>query len=98
MTNQRCLNIDRGRISGVIFLDLKKAFDTVDHAILLKKLSNYRVQGQTASWFKSYLNDRPQFCVINGLSSVKDRIVCGVKNNSRKGRILQPKTIVLKDH
>ena len=37
MTNQWCLNVDRGMISGVIFLDLKKAFYTVDHAILLKK-------------------------------------------------------------
>ena len=72
MTNQWCLNIDKGMVSGVIFLDLKKAFDTVDHAILLKKLSDYGVQGQTASWFKSYLKDRQQFCVVNGLSSVKE--------------------------
>ena len=82
MTNHWCLNIDKGMVSGVIFLDLKKAFDTVDHAILLKKLSDYGVQGQTASWFKSYLKDRQQFCVANGLSSVKNRIVCGVPQGS----------------
>ena len=76
MTNQWCLNIDKGMVSGVIFLDLKKAFDTVDHAILLKTLSDYGVQGQTASWFKSYLKDRQQFCVVNGLSSAKSRIIC----------------------
>ena len=82
MTNQWCLNIDKGMVSGVIFLDLKKAFDTVDHAILLKKLSDYGVQGHTVSWFKSYLKDRQQFCVVNGLSSVKNRIECGVPQGS----------------
>ena len=82
MTNQWCLNIDKGIVNGVIFLDLKKAFDAVDHPILLKKLSDYGVQGQTASWFKSYLKDRQQFCVVNGLSSVKNRIVCGVAHAS----------------
>ena len=75
-------------VSGVIFLDLKKAFDTVDHAILLKKLSGYGVQGQTASFFKSYLKDRQQFCVVNGLSSVKNRIVCGVPQGSLLGPLL----------
>ena len=65
MTNQWYLNIDEG----------KKAFDTVDHAILLKKQSDYGVLGQTASWFKSYLKYRQQFCVVNGLSSVKNCIV-----------------------
>ena len=89
MTNQWCLNIDKGMVSGVIFLDLKKAFDTVDHAILLKKLSDYRVQGQTASWFKSYLKDRRQFCVVNRLSSVKNRIVCGDPQGSLLGPLLK---------
>ena len=64
------------------------AFDTVDHAILLKKLSDYGVQGQTASWFKSYLKDRQQFCVVNGMSSVKNRIVCGVPQGSLLGPLL----------
>ena len=52
MTNQWCLNIDKGMASGVIFLDLKKAVDTVDYATLRKKLCDYGVQGQTAFWFK----------------------------------------------
>ena len=74
--------------SGVIFLDLKKAVDTVDHATLRKKLCDYGVQGQTAFWFKCYLKDRQQFCVVNGLSSVKNRIVCGVPQGSLLGPFL----------
>ena len=88
MTNQWYLNIDEGMVSGVIFLDLKKAFGTVDHAILLKKQSDYGVQGQTVSWFKSYLKYRQQFCLVNGLSSVKNRIVCGVPQGSLLGLLL----------
>ena len=88
MTNQWCLNIDKGMASGVIFLDLKKAVDTVDHATLRKKLCDYGVQGQTAFWFKCYLKDRQQFCVVNGLSSVKNRIVCGVPQGFLLGPLL----------
>ena len=54
----------------------------------MKKLSDYRVHGQTASWFKSYLKDRQQFCLVHGLSSVKNRIVCGVPQGSLLGLLL----------
>ena len=64
------LNIDRGMVNGVIFLDLKKAFDTVDHDPLLSKLAFHGLQSQTFDWFKSYLSNRKQLCHVNGVSHV----------------------------
>ncbi|CAB4040007.1 Hypothetical predicted protein, partial [Paramuricea clavata] len=61
-TDSWLLNMDAGRINGVLFLDLCKAFDTVDHAILIKKLSNYGIQDKALEWFKSYLFNREQYC------------------------------------
>ena len=61
-----------------IFLDLAKAFDTVNHNILLKKLFQYGVRGTSQSWFKSYLTNRQQYASINGINSHKLAITCGV--------------------
>ena len=70
-TNHWCLIlIDRGMVNGVIFLDLKKAFDTVDHDPLLSKLAFHGLQSQTFDWFKSYLSNRKQLCHVNGVSHV----------------------------
>ena len=65
-TNEWLCNMDKGLFTGVLFLDLKKAFDTVDHSILLAKLEKYGIQGCSLEWFKSYLEDRKQVCSING--------------------------------
>ena len=50
-----------------VFIDLQKAFDTVNHEILLEKLKHYGISGNTNSWFKSYLTDRKQYVSIDGI-------------------------------
>ena len=49
-----------------VFIDLSKAFDTVDHQILLKKLSLYGVKGKSLEWFESYLSERKQYIEVEG--------------------------------
>ena len=71
-----------------IFLDLKKAFDTVDHTILLSKLREYGAEGTSLSWFTSYLTNREQFCYFDGSSSSKSSIKCGIPQGSCLGPLL----------
>ena len=52
--------MDNRKYSCGIFIDLKKAFDTVNHEILLTKLEHYGIRGVINSWFRSYLSDRRQ--------------------------------------
>ena len=84
-TNDWYLNIDKGKYTGVIFIDLKKAFDTADHEILLKKLKMYGVTGLEHDWFTSYLDNRKQFCRVDGTSSDMKGINCGVPQGSSLG-------------
>ena len=62
-TDSWAYNIDIGNINAVIFLDLKKAFYTVDHEILLSKLDFYGMSGNSLKWFQSYLESRIQQCI-----------------------------------
>ena len=71
-----------------VFIDLQKAFDTVDHKILLDKLYHYRVRGQNHLWFESYLTDRKQKVKIASVDSRLMKISCGVPQGSILGPLL----------
>ena len=84
-TNEWCINIDNGLLNGVIFVDLKKAFDAIDHKILLQKLRCYGVDDSALLWFSSYLTDRKQKCFVNGKLSKSNSISYGVPQGSTIG-------------
>jgi hypothetical protein len=84
-------NMDKGKINCVVFLDVRKAFDCINHEILLKKMLNYfGTSGIPLNWFRSYLADREQQCLVNGHLSSPKMIKCGVPQGSILGPLLFP--------
>ena len=81
-------SIDNNEFGCGIFIDLKKAFDTVNHSILLSKLNHYGVRGKAYDWFHLYLSNREQFVCINGHNSDSLSITCGVPQGSILGPLL----------
>ena len=80
--------LDGGNIGCGIFVDLQKAFNTVDHQILLTKLNHYGIRGVSNDWFKSYLSNRNQYVSINGFDSSLAAINCGIPQGSILGPLL----------
>ena len=82
LTDSLLSSVNEGMISMATFIDLRKAFDTVDHSILLKKLKCYGVTGKNLEWCTNYLLNRKQRTLANGKLSTENGITCGVPQGS----------------
>ena len=71
-----------------VFLDLSKAFDTINHSTLLKQLQHYGVRGQALEWFRNYLTGRKQFVAYKNSNSITQEMECGVPQGSVLGPLL----------
>ena len=83
--------VDNKKCTIGVFIDLKKAFDTIDHKLLLTKLEHYGIRGVAYDWIKSYLCERKQYVSVNSCNSEDMNVVCGVP----QGSILGPKLFIL---
>jgi hypothetical protein len=80
--------LDQDEITGLVFVDFKKAFDVVNHRLLLRKLEQYRVSDAALSWLTSYLTDRFQFVALDGNLSERLAVKQGVPQGSILGPLL----------
>ena len=81
-------SIDSNEYTLGVFLDFSKAFDTVNHDILIAKLERYGVRGLALDWFRSYLDSREQYVSIDSTESSRLKISCGVPQGSVLGPLL----------
>ena len=88
MTQQIKDIIDKGNLAVGVFVDFQKAFDTVNHKILLHKLEHYGVRGIANNWFSSYLSNRQQYVSIGSTNSEIKPIIHGVPQGSVLGPLL----------
>ena len=80
--------LDRKLFTCGVFVDLEKAFDTVNHSILIKKLDYYGIRGPYKNWLGSYLNNRKQIVTLGESSSIQGKVTCGVPQGSVLGPLL----------
>ena len=85
LVNQLYQSFDESKFTLGIFIDLSKAFDTVDHKILTKKLELYGIKGCNLGCFQSYLSNRKKFITYGDKQTERETITCGVPQGSILG-------------
>ena len=88
LVNQLYQSFDENKFTLGIFIDLSKAFDTVDHKILTKKLELYGIKVSNLGWFESYLSNRKQFIKYGDKQTNIETITCGIPQGSILGSLL----------
>ena len=81
-------NLDKKLYTCGICVDLEKAFDTVNHQILISKLEHYGIRGVQNNWLTSYLSNRKQFVTLSDTKSKQETVTCGVPQGSVLGPLL----------
>ena len=81
-------NMDEGKINCILFLDIRKAFDSINHILLSEMRSNIGISSNELLCFESYLTDREQQCVANGILSSVGKLKCGIPQGSILGPLL----------
>ena len=89
LTDDILTSFEKGQFTLGVFIDLSKAFDTVNHSILLQMLELYGIKGKRLNWFKSYLKHQQQFLSLSRYeNSICRRITCSVPQVSILGPLL----------
>ena len=89
LTDQILKNMDNDEVTSLVFIDLRKAFDVIDHELLSKKLSIYGATPSSVAWFKSYLSERKQFISLGKTTSkqLDGKARCAPRVNPRSGAL-----------
>ena len=81
-------SLSKKEIAMLLLIDFSKAFDMIEHKILIRKLGHYGIRGIVLEWFKSYLDKRSQYVTVHGIDSSTRPINCSVPQGSILGPLL----------